>query len=203
MKIEIRNNSLHIEGYVNAVERDSRILPSSRGKFVEQIKANTWQRALEKAKNVDLLFNHTEHRKLGSTNEGNLKLHEDSIGLKAECDINDPEIIEKAKNNELRGWSFGFINTKDTWENTDKGYERRYIEDMELLEVSILDCTPAYIGTSIEARGEDTVIKELRNVDDEVEMINMDDSTEKETRQAIDYSKTELEIEILKLKNLN
>ena len=40
MKIEIRNNSIVLDGYVNAVCRDSRVLPSPRGKFVEQIKAN-------------------------------------------------------------------------------------------------------------------------------------------------------------------
>ena len=52
MKIEIRNNSIVLDGYVNAVCRDSRILPSPHGKFVEQIKATVWERALEKAEDV-------------------------------------------------------------------------------------------------------------------------------------------------------
>ena len=58
MKIEIRDNSIRIEGYVNAICRDSRVLPSPRGRFVEQIKEKVWERALEKAEDVKLLFNH-------------------------------------------------------------------------------------------------------------------------------------------------
>lgn len=38
MRVEIRaDNKVHIEGYVNAVGRDSRPLPSPKGKFVEQV----------------------------------------------------------------------------------------------------------------------------------------------------------------------
>ena len=179
MKVEIRNDSIYIEGYVNVVERDSRILPSPRGNFIEQVKSKTFQRALERTDNVDLLFNHKSDRKLGSTKEGNLRLWEDSIGLRAECEINDPEVIEKAKNKELKGWSFAFTTIKDSWEEGKDGMQRRYLEEITLPEVSILSITPAYIATSIEARGEDIVINEHRNVEETIEIV---DNTTKDNR---------------------
>ena len=71
MRVEIRNNSIIIDGYVNAVARDSRLIPDVKGSFREQIVPKAFQRALEKAENVDILLNHDKNRKLGSTTEGN------------------------------------------------------------------------------------------------------------------------------------
>ncbi|MEG1621157.1 MAG: HK97 family phage prohead protease, partial [Oscillospiraceae bacterium] len=108
MKIEIRSaTEAVIKGYVNAVGRDSRFLPSPEGKYVEQITPKTFENAISKASDIELRFNHQKH--LGSTKEGNLTLYEDNIGLYATATITDAETIQKAKNNELRGWSFGFV----------------------------------------------------------------------------------------------
>ena len=38
MRIEIRNDAVLIDGYVNAVERDSKVLCDRNGKFIERIK---------------------------------------------------------------------------------------------------------------------------------------------------------------------
>lgn len=197
MRIEIRGNQVMLDGYVNAVGRDSRILPSPKGKFIEQIKPQTFQRALERADNVDLLFNHQKSRKLGSTKEGNLELYEDNIGLRAIATISDDEVIKKAKNGELRGWSFGFYTNKDSWEEGPDGIQRRYLEDIDLLEVSILDKTPAYFATTIEQRGKEDVLTETRG--ENFKAIIEDNSLE-ERQDAIDYSVYKKEIEILKLK---
>ena len=163
MRMEIRSDSITIDGYVNAVDRESGLIPSLRGKFKEKILPGAFQRALDKAKNVDLLLNHDKNRKLGSTSEGNLELFEDNIGLRAICTITDKEVIEKAKNNKLRGWSFGFYANKDTWEEAD-GFQRRTVEELDIFEVTIVDDTklPAYIGTSIEVREEQEVLSETR-----------------------------------------
>lgn len=162
MKIEIREDKIILDGYVNVVSRDSRILPSSQGKFIEQIVPKTFERALSKADNVDLLFNHKNDRKLGSTKQGNLELYEDNIGLRAKCEVSDKEVIARAKEGKLSGWSFGFISLKDKWEDTKDNIKRRFVEEMELLEVSILDKTPAYFATSIESRGGDSMVVERR-----------------------------------------
>lgn len=202
MRIEIRENQVLLDGYVNAVERESRVLPSPRGRFKEKIRAKTFERALDKAENVDLLFNHDKNRKLGSLKEGNLQLYEDNIGLRAIAHVSDTEIIQKAKDGKLKGWSFGFIDNKPSWEDGEGGIQQRTLEDIELLEVSILDKTPAYIATSIESRGEEQAISETRGADFKAEI---EDLSQEETRsnKDIDYSLYEKQIELLKLKGGN
>lgn len=200
MRIEIRNDSVLIDGYVNAVARDSRPIPSPSGKFIEQIVPKTFERALGKAINVDLLLNHDKSRNLGSIAQGNLQLFEDNIGLRAICTVTDAEVIEKAKNKQLRGWSFGFYSDKDHWEEKD-GIKRRFVDELELTEVSIIDNTrtPAYIATSIETREDKEVVKETREED--FRAVTEDISTKKEEKREekpIDYSIYEKEIQLLK-----
>lgn len=201
LRIEIRGDQVLLDGYVNAVGRESRILPSPNGRFKEQIVPKTFEKALIKSENVDLLFNHEKDKKLGSIKDGNLELREDSIGLRAIATVTDEEVIQKAKDGKLRGWSFGFIANKDKWEDGSDGIQKRFIEDLDLLEVSILDKTPAYIATSIEARGEDSYITEQRN---EEFTANIEDNSgkqkEKREESQVDYSNYENEIEFLKLK---
>ena len=53
MKIEIRSDSVHISGYVNAVERDSRVLPPAMASeatrdFVEQVVSGAFSRAISR-----------------------------------------------------------------------------------------------------------------------------------------------------------
>lgn len=159
MKIEVRaDNTVHIRGYVNVTGRDSRPLRDAQGIFIEQVQPGTFRKALSAEAPIELRFDH--RRVIGSTSDGALTLLEDNIGLKAEATVNDAELAQKARQKELRGWSFGFIKKKDRWEGENP--RRRYLEDLELREVSILDVTPAYIATSIETRGEDSDLVEYR-----------------------------------------
>lgn len=201
MRIEIRNDSVLIDGYVNAVLRDSRPIPSSRGRFIEQIAPKAFERALSKSNNVDLLLNHDKNRKLGSTSEKNVELFEDNIGLRCIATVYDADVIQKARNKELRGWSFAFYSDKDKWEDLANGMQRRTVEEMEITEVSIIDNTklPAYPATSIETRDNQEVLKEVR--EDDFRAVTEDLSTKKEEKreiEKIDYSKFEEEIKILK-----
>lgn len=155
MELEIRNNVLHISGYVNAVERESRRLPrtmcaKARSDFTEKICAGVFSRSMERLPEIRLMFNHA--RDIGGTADGTLKLTEDNIGLKAEAVISDSEVIAAAENGELRGWSFGFTDAVDNWEEAPGGLQRRTINDLTLHEVSLLSVEPAYIGTSVEIR---------------------------------------------------
>jgi HK97 family phage prohead protease len=202
MKVEIRNNSVNISGYVNVALRDSRRLPSNRGIFVEQIEPQVFQRALGRNDDVKLLFNHKEDRLLGSQKQGNLMLREDAIGLYAECSINDPEVVEKARNNELRGWSFGFSSISDEWDTTANP-QRRFLKDLYLYEVSVLDVTPAYTAMSIESRGEESVIVEQRfDVFEKTEKVEKKTSNEvrEDIPEPVNYAVFERQIEILKLR---
>lgn len=185
MRIEVRSDSVLLDGYVNATGKDSKPIPSPRGKFIEQIKPEAFQKSLEKRKNVDLLLNHDKKRKLGSTSEGNLELFEDGIGLRAICTVKDPETVQKAREGKLRGWSFGFYPEKDSWIDQD-GTQKRFIEELDLFEVSIIDNTrtPAYVGTSIEMRDNKEILVEERTLDVEVRVVT-DDSNNYEKYEKI------------------
>lgn len=153
MKVNIREDSVEIEGYVNAIERNSKPLMSRVGHFIERICKGAFKKALKRNDDVHILLNHDWNRDLGSTKKGNLELEEDNIGLKARACITDPEVIQKARNGELVGWSFGFQDREV--ENTlERGMPHRAVKDLDLAEVSILDKrkTPAYDGTLIMAR---------------------------------------------------
>lgn len=156
MRIEVRSDKVIIDGYVNAVARDSRTLRDRKTgeRFVEQIVPGAFQRALQRNE-VLLLLDHDDNRVLGST-EKNLTLYEDAIGLRAHAEIDDSEVIEKARLKKLRGWSFGFMELDASEEETKSGIKRRFVEDMKLVEVSIIDerKIPCYQGTSIETRAE-------------------------------------------------
>lgn len=187
MRIEIRNNSALLDGYVNAIARDSRPMLDENGeKFVEQISPKTFQRALEKSDDVLCLLNHEPSRVLGSTKQGNVELFEDNIGLRAICKITDSEVIEKAKNGKLRGWSFGFEALKEHEEPLENGLKRRFVDEMNLAEVSIIDehKIPCYVGTSIEMRADGNSKIEFRGEDFKAKIID-------ETERKIDYSEYE------------
>ena len=155
MRIEVRSDSVLIDGYVNAVGRDSRPMRDKKGqRYVEQIVPGVFKRALSKNE-VKMLLNHDENRALGST-ETNLTLQEDAIGLRATAEITDAEVFQKAKAGKLRGWSFGFYEKDASEEDMPNGLKRRFVEEMVLVEVSIIDerKIPCYEGTSIETRAE-------------------------------------------------
>ena len=186
VRVEIRDDVVLIDGYVNAVERDSKVLRNKNGPFVEKIKAGVFQRALDRAKatssTVKVLLNHKFERELTSTAEPTTKLTEDAIGLRCQCEIRDAEVVQKAKEGKLVGWSFGFIPIKDEWK--DGEVRQRDVRELELKEVSILDNTkiPAYDGTSIEMRSDDLI--EVREFEDSVEMI--DNSTPEGGKEPFD-----------------
>lgn len=206
MKVEVRNDSVVVSGYVNAVERWSKPLKANlRGmmkRFIEKIKAGTFKTALKRNTNVKVLLNHDPERELANTSDGTAILEEDNIGLRAEATITDPEVVEKAKNNQLVGWSFGFYsNSDDVDESGD--IATRTVTDMDLVEVSILDDTksPAYYATSIEARSEGEESIEIReNVEEESEEV---EETEEESaeQEEIDYSAQEERLTKIKEKS--
>ena len=156
MKVNIRADSVEIEGYVNAIERNSKPLWSRMGQFIERICKGAFKKALKRNDDVKILLNHDKKRELGSTKKGNLELEEDNIGLHARAIITDPEVVQKARNGDLVGWSFGFKD-RDVENTIERGMPHRAVKDLDLEEVSILDRSkrPAYDGTLIMARDDD------------------------------------------------
>jgi len=198
LRIEIRADSALLDGYVNAVARDSKPIITAMGKCVEQIEPRAFQRALDRADNIDLLLNHDKGRRLGSTGEKSLELFEDNIGLRAVCTVTDPDVVQKAREKKLRGWSFGMYANKDRMEARAGTIPRRHIEDLDLFEVSLIDdrMSPVYAGTSIEQRAEGEAVAELRAT--EFTAITSEDTAPEPEKQMPDYSEFENIIKYLK-----
>jgi len=176
MKILIREDSVTIEGYVNAVERASKPLYSRLGRFVEKICAGAFKRALGRADDVRILLNHDWSKDLGGIKDGNLELEEDNIGLHARATITDPEVIKDARNGDLVGWSFGFDDLPNGVEETrdeETGLPFRKVKDLALYEVSLLNRrkSPAYVGTLVNVRDDGSTILYSENTEDKVEFI--------------------------------
>ena len=177
LQVEIRadKKSMTVGGYVNVVGRDSRVLHDKTGPYVEQIMPGAFKKALAADSKVELRFN---HKKILDSED--LELREDNIGMRAHAVVTDSEVIAAAEQKELRGWSFGFVKQKDHWKTDEEGTRRRFVDELELREVSILDKTPAYIATSIETRDDDEILVEFRAdqpLEDGVDYIRQTEST--------------------------
>ena len=169
IQCEIRAGGVHIEGYVNAVLRESRPVITPRGRVNEIVEQRTFQRAIENAKNIDILVDHDVSQKIGSTSQGNLTLKEDEIGLRATTDITDPYVVEKARLNQIKGWSFGFRTNKDSLEMRTEKLPLRHLKDIDLKEVSlIINQIPVYSATSVEVRAGNEEVIEQRSIFDEM-----------------------------------
>lgn len=199
MKVKLRSDSVEIEGYVNAVDRNSRLITDEDGYPIrERIQPGVFGKALQEKRDagytIPILLNHDQTRVIaqdGITAE----LEEDSIGLHAVATITDPEVVEKARTHKLSGWSFGFrlLDYKD--EYSDSG-RVRIVTEMDLREVTLADDTriPVYAGTSVHARANDEPeVLMLRTMDNDVVFTDItEDTPEPEApeheERCIDYS---------------
>lgn len=156
MNIRIKDDTVEIDGYVNAVERLSKPLTDRLGKFIERVKVGAFKKALERADDVRILLNHDWERDLGGTKDGTLELKEDAIGLHARATIKDKEVAEMAKRGDLVGWSFGFTD-RDVEQGEENGLTVRNVKDLDLYEVSLISRgkIPAYDGTLVAVRTAD------------------------------------------------
>lgn len=182
MQAKVRDNKLHISGYVNVPGRLSSrpVYTPKHGKVMETIEQRAFTKALDRTHDVRLLLDHLADRELASVAAGNLTLKEDRIGLRAETLIDDPEVVQNV--DKLRGWSFQMLNVKDRLEQRADGLPIRHVEDFDMPEISlILHKNPVYASTSIELRSDDEAEVEWRAVETSFEV-------SKDTGQGIDYT---------------
>lgn len=180
MEIRIKGDAVEIEGYVNAVERKSKPLWSRMGQFVERICKGAFKKALNRADDVRILLNHDWDKDLGGTKDGNLELNEDAIGLHARATITDKDVVEKAKNGDLVGWSFGFQDRDVDNKRDEDGFPLRDVKDLDLVEVSLLDRTktPAYDGTLVCVRADENPIMYGEATEDEINIREVEQKEE-------------------------
>lgn len=163
-KVELRanndNDSMTVSGYVNKTGELSEVLGSGK-KFVEKIAPGAFTRALSRnPDNIDFLAEHNSKHILASTRNGSLRLFEDSTGLYMEATISPTtwghDYYQLIDDKILRNMSFGFRTLDDSWDVRDDGIYERTINDLELLEVSVVR-DPAYSQSTISARGIDVI----------------------------------------------
>ena len=190
MNINIRaDDTVVIDGYVNAVERLSKTLTDRNGQFVERICKGAFKKALGRAEDVRILLNHNWDRDLGGLADHNLELDEDAIGLHARAVIKDADVAKKARNGDLVGWSFGFTD-RDVENGEEKGVALREVRDLDLYEVSLIDRSkiPAYDGTLVAVRTADE--SKALNISDvtEVNVRVTEDKEEESKPKEVDYT---------------
>lgn len=142
------SDSLRVRGY--AATWDT----YSMGSFDERLDPAAFNRALEDAGDIALLWNHDTGKPLARVRAGNLRLWADEVGLGFEATLPDTqtgrEAYELVKSGVVTQCSFGFQVRDETYEKgTDKPL--RIIRDAELLEISLVTF-PANNTTSVEAR---------------------------------------------------
>ena len=144
---------------------------------------------------MKILLNHKWDRVLGGT-KSNLKLKEEIVGLRAQAEITDPEVIKAAKEKRLRGWSFDIMRPSEQRAELPNGMPLRTITDFDISEVSLItNMRPWYESTTVETRaGEDGEITvELRAEEFEAEYVGFEDKQAKEKEPNLSKLKEKIE----------
>lgn len=124
------------------------------GEWQEVIAPGAFTETLRSGQDVLALYSHELERLLGRRSAGTLRLSEDDKGLAVEIDLPDTTdgrdvgvLIERG---DLKGMSFGFMVTKQEWDETVSP-PRRTIFAVDLREVTVT-ANPAYEDTEVGMR---------------------------------------------------
>lgn len=150
-RLEVRkleNSSLSLVCKVNDYSLSKELI-GINGAFRELVPKETWEKAINNNSDIKFYYNHKNYFELADKIE--LRAEEDGVFLYATLKESEKGLYDAVKNREITGMSFGFKCLKEKWDNVGN-YKQRTIKEMELFEVSILDKTPAYNNTSVEAR---------------------------------------------------
>ena len=124
------------------------------GGFVEILRPGLFKRSLESKRDVIANLDHDNTKILARTKADNLRLSEDSIGLRFEMDIPNTTVgkdtAENIKNGNLRGASFAFIPIKENFREEPDRLIRELL-DVDLFDVSVVT-TPVYEQTEVSLR---------------------------------------------------
>lgn len=130
---------------------------SGPGAFDEQIAPEAITKALARARDIKMLWNHDANFVLGSTKAGTLTLTATARGLEVEArapqTVLSDHFRESIKRGDVSGMSFGFriVDQRVQRGGGSEGRDLHTITDIELYEVSPVTF-PAYPTTEISAR---------------------------------------------------
>jgi HK97 family phage prohead protease len=139
-----------IVGYAAVFNRYSLDL----GFFREKVAPGAFTDALKRC-DVRCLRNHEPESILGRTSAGTLRLVQDEIGLRIECDLPNTQIgrdtAESIGRGDIQGQSFAFSTAIDQWDYSSEPWQRTVVEIAELYDVGPVTF-PAYEDTSVAVR---------------------------------------------------
>lgn len=129
--------------------------------FIERIAPGAFDKAIKG--DVRALIDHDSGRVIGRTKSKTLRLSTDTKGLAVEIDVPDTsdgrDLLTLVERGDISGMSFGFMVTKQEWDETGD-VPVRTIQEVDLFEVSAV-AFPAYEDTEIGARSLDAAKAEL------------------------------------------
>lgn len=144
-----------LSGYAAVFNSPAKIRSWS-GDFSETIAPGAFADSIKRNTDIRLLHEHDYGQLLARTAAGNLRLSEDSKGLRFEADLPDTQlgrdVYEQVRVGNLRGMSFGFSPVKMTQTRDAQGNLRAVEhQSVDLREVTITS-VPYYPKTSVALR---------------------------------------------------
>ena len=178
VNLEYDNDAKRIGGYINVVERSSEVMYSHKDYkwFKETMQSGVFKRALQKNQSIPLLLEHDWDKQVAHTNDGTLELREDSIGLRFDAVVSE-ETYKEIEKKGITSCSFGFKINEQQKEPINKKLEKRYVTNIDLLEVSLVS-NPAYVGSLVEKRALEDALKE-----EEVEQLRAKEEKEEKNSE--------------------
>lgn len=159
MSIVAKEDGMYVEGVVNKPTQFSKVL-GQRKKFVETIEKGVFQRAIDKAEKIDFLAEHNPKMLLASTSNNSLEVREEDGEVRMSAKIAPTsygkDYFVLMKEGLCNQMSFMFRCNKDRWEKGKDGIYKRYVEDMDIMEVTACRFG-AYPQSELCARGLDLV----------------------------------------------
>jgi HK97 family phage prohead protease len=117
--------------------------------FVEVIAPGAFSKTLNDGADIKCFWGHDETDILGTRKNGTLVLNDQPDGLHFSVELRDTEIakdhFEAVKRGDVTGVSFGFIATREEWDETQDPAVRT-LKEMRLLEISPGVAFAAYPG---------------------------------------------------------
>lgn len=136
-------------GIAAPFNREARI-----GDFTEVIAPGAFSASLARpGGDVLALLDHDPTRLLGRQASGTLRLEEGAAGLAFDLALPQTtlgnDLLALVERGDVRGMSFGFRPVREDWPARD----RRVLQAVDLIEISVIQAFAAYDATTVQARG--------------------------------------------------
>ncbi len=129
-------------------------LSEDLGCWREQILPGAFSKCLASNPDIVCLRDHNPTLLLGRTKSGTLRVSQDDIGLRFECDLPETtqanDLVASIERGDVDGCSFGMYCTSDNWRD-DNGMTVRDVIEAEVFDCSVVTY-PAYPATAVSLR---------------------------------------------------